>query len=75
MASRTPRGLVAPLPGTPSLTITDALVPAGCGTLCPMMHGMALGLFDRNLGLTGELVSAVCHLAVAPPPRLETTAS
>ena len=99
-----------------SLTIAGALVLASCGTLRPMMYGMALGLFDRDLGLTGGLVSAVCHLAVgaamavaavlressrtpldglyvvlgiatffllptalprtvAPPPRLETTAS
>lgn len=51
--------------GVFSLTIAGALVLAGCGTLCPMMYGMALGLFDRNLGLIGGLISALCYLSVS----------
>ncbi|MFO1087396.1 MAG: multidrug effflux MFS transporter [Reyranellaceae bacterium] len=51
--------------GVISLTLAGALVLAGCGTLCPMMYGMALGLFDRNLGLIGGLISAVCYLFVS----------
>jgi DHA1 family bicyclomycin/chloramphenicol resistance-like MFS transporter len=30
-----------------------------------MMYGMALGLFDRNLGLLGGLISAICYLIVS----------
>ncbi|MCW5735514.1 MAG: multidrug effflux MFS transporter [Enhydrobacter sp.] len=48
-----------------TLTLAGALVLMGCGTLCPMMYGMALGLFDRNLGLLGGLISALCYLAVS----------
>jgi len=48
-----------------ALTLAGALVLMGCGTLCPMMYGMALGLFDRNLGLLGGLISALCYLAVS----------
>ena len=33
------------------ITIGGMLALAGCGTLCPTMYGMALGLFSRNLGL------------------------
>lgn len=49
----------------PSLTIAGALVTANRGTLRPMMYGRAHGLFDRNPGLTGGSVSAVCHLALS----------
>lgn len=48
-----------------SITLGSALVLLGCGVLCPMMYGMALGLFERNLGLLGGLISAVCYLCVS----------
>ena len=38
---------------------------AGCGVLCPQMYGLALGLFSRNLGLVGGIVSAGCYLIVS----------
>ena len=47
------------------LTIGGMLVMLGCGALCPLAYGLALGLFDRNLGLIGGLASAVCYLVVA----------
>ncbi|MCS5732250.1 multidrug effflux MFS transporter [Herbiconiux daphne] len=47
------------------LTIGGMFVMLGCGALCPMAYGLALGLFDRNLGLIGGLTSAVCYLFVA----------
>jgi DHA1 family bicyclomycin/chloramphenicol resistance-like MFS transporter len=34
------------------------LALAGCGVLCPPKYGLALGLFTRNLGLIGGIVSA-----------------
>lgn len=48
-----------------SITIGGALVLGGCGVLCPMMYGMALGLFERDHGLIGGLISALCYLAVS----------
>lgn len=48
-----------------ALTLAGTLVLIGCGTLCPMMYGMALGLFERNLGLMGGLISALCYLIVS----------
>ncbi|MEW6255589.1 MAG: multidrug effflux MFS transporter [Pseudomonadota bacterium] len=48
-----------------SITLGGALVLLGCGVLCPMMYGMALGLFERNLGLLGGLISAICYLCVS----------
>ncbi|WP_228507645.1 multidrug effflux MFS transporter [Herbiconiux sp. VKM Ac-1786] len=47
------------------ITIGGMLVMLGCGALCPLAYGLALGLFDRNLGLIGGLASAVCYLVVA----------
>lgn len=47
------------------ITIGGMLVMLGCGVLCPLAYGLALGLFDRNLGLVGGLTSAVCYLFVA----------
>jgi DHA1 family bicyclomycin/chloramphenicol resistance-like MFS transporter len=47
------------------LTIGGMLVMLGCGALCPLAYGLALNLFDRNLGLVGGLTSAVCYLVVA----------
>jgi DHA1 family bicyclomycin/chloramphenicol resistance-like MFS transporter len=47
------------------LTIGGMLVLAGCGTLCPAMYGMALGLFSSNLGLLGGFISSLCCLAVS----------
>lgn len=48
-----------------SVTLGGALVLAGCGVLCPMMYGMALGLFERDHGVIGGLISAICYLAVS----------
>lgn len=48
-----------------ALTLGGALTLAGCGTLCPAMYGMALGLFSKNLGLLGGLVSSLCYLTVS----------
>jgi DHA1 family bicyclomycin/chloramphenicol resistance-like MFS transporter len=47
------------------ITLGGIFVMLGCGALCPMAYGLALGLFDRNLGLVGGLTSAVCYLFVA----------
>ena len=57
-------GLLA-APGFLPITLGGALVLLACGLLCPMMYGMALGLFERDLGLMGGLVSAVCYLCVS----------
>lgn len=48
-----------------AITVGAALALAGCGVLCPQMYGLALGLFSRNLGLVGGIVSAVCYLIVS----------
>jgi DHA1 family bicyclomycin/chloramphenicol resistance-like MFS transporter len=48
-----------------AITVGAALALAGCGVLCPQMYGLALGLFSRNLGLVGGLVSAGCYLIVS----------
>ncbi len=48
-----------------AITIGGALMLAGCGILCPMMYGMALGLFERDHGLIGGLISALCYLVVS----------
>jgi MFS transporter, DHA1 family, multidrug resistance protein len=47
------------------ITLGGMLALAGCGTLCPTMYGMALGLFSRNLGLIGGFISSLCYLAVS----------
>ena len=47
------------------ITIGGMLALAGCGTLCPTMYGMALGLFSNNLGLLGGFISSLCYLAVS----------
>ncbi|WP_291057310.1 multidrug effflux MFS transporter [Herbiconiux sp.] len=47
------------------ITLGGMFVMLGCGALCPLAYGLALGLFDRNLGLVGGLTSAVCYLVVA----------
>ncbi|MFB2583300.1 multidrug effflux MFS transporter [Herbiconiux sp. P15] len=47
------------------ITLGGMLVMLGCGALCPLAYGLALGLFDRHLGLIGGLTSAVCYLLVA----------
>jgi DHA1 family bicyclomycin/chloramphenicol resistance-like MFS transporter len=48
-----------------AITIGACLALAGCGVLCPQMYGLALGLFTRNLGLIGGVVSAGCYLIVS----------
>lgn len=50
--------------GAWALTIGSSLALAGCGVLCPQMYGLAMGLFTRNLGLIGGLVSAGSYLVV-----------
>lgn len=47
------------------ITVGGVFVMLGCGALCPLAYGLALGLFDRNLGLVGGLTSAICYLFVA----------
>jgi MFS transporter, DHA1 family, multidrug resistance protein len=47
------------------ITLGGMLALAGCGTLCPTMYGMALGLFSSNLGLLGGFISSLCYLAVS----------
>jgi len=47
------------------ITVGGMFVMLGCGALCPLAYGLALGLFDRNLGLIGGLTSAACYLFVA----------
>lgn len=48
-----------------AITLGGALALMGCGTLCPTMYGMAMGLFSKNLGLLGGFTSAVCCFAVS----------
>ena len=48
-----------------AITIGAGLALAGCGVLCPQMYGLALGLFTRNLGLIGGIVSAGAYLIVS----------
>jgi MFS transporter, DHA1 family, multidrug resistance protein len=48
-----------------AITLGACLALAGCGVLCPQMYGLALGLFSRNLGLVGGIVSAGCYLIVS----------
>lgn len=47
-----------------AITVGFALALAGCGVLCPQMYGEALGLFTRNLGLVGGLISAGAYLVI-----------
>lgn len=47
------------------ITLGGMLALAGCGTLCPTLYGMALGLFSNNLGLIGGFISSLCFLAVS----------
>ncbi|MET0704950.1 MAG: multidrug effflux MFS transporter [Mycobacterium sp.] len=48
-----------------AIGIGAAVALAGCGVLCPQMYGLALGLFSRNLGLVGGVISAGCYLIVS----------
>ncbi|AGZ50816.1 multidrug effflux MFS transporter [Mycobacterium kansasii] len=48
-----------------ALTIGSCLALSGCGVLCPQMYGLAMGLFVRNLGLIGGLVSGIGYLVVS----------
>ena len=45
-----------------AVTVGACLALAGCGVLCPQMYGLALGLFSRDLGLIGGMISAGCYL-------------
>jgi MFS transporter, DHA1 family, multidrug resistance protein len=44
------------------ITLGACLALAGCGVLCPQMYGLSLGLFGRDLGLIGGMISAGCYL-------------
>ncbi|MBJ8348931.1 multidrug effflux MFS transporter [Antrihabitans sp. YC2-6] len=48
-----------------AITVGACLALAGCGVLCPQMYGLALGLFTRNLGLIGGIITAGCYLIVS----------
>lgn len=52
-------------PSAWAITLGAALALAGCGVLCPQMYGLGLGLFSRNLGLIGGVISAGCYLIVS----------
>ncbi|MEO6846438.1 MAG: MFS transporter, partial [Chthoniobacterales bacterium] len=52
-------------PGFLAITVASCLSLAGGGTLCPTMYGMGLGLFSRNLGLMGGMISAICYLGIS----------
>lgn len=47
------------------LTVGAMLALAGCGVLCPQMYGLALGLFERNLGLVGGIATTASYLIVS----------
>lgn len=47
-----------------AITIGASLALLGCGELCPQMYGEAMGLFSRNLGLIGGIVSAGTYLII-----------
>lgn len=47
------------------LTLGAMLALAGCGVLCPQMYGLALGLFDKNLGLVGGIATTASYLIVS----------
>lgn len=48
-----------------AITVGAALALAGCGVLCPQMYGEALGLFTKNLGLIGGIITAGSYLVVS----------
>ncbi|WP_240498326.1 multidrug effflux MFS transporter [Williamsia sp. 1135] len=52
-------------PSAWATTLGACLALAGCGVLCPQMYGLGLGLFSRNLGLIGGVISAGCYLIVS----------
>nr|WP_245937629.1 multidrug effflux MFS transporter [Williamsia limnetica] len=52
-------------PSAWAITLGACLALAGCGVLCPQMYGLGLGLFSRNLGLIGGIISAGCYLIVS----------
>ncbi|NMO05012.1 multidrug effflux MFS transporter [Gordonia sp. TBRC 11910] len=47
------------------LTLGAMFALAGCGVLCPQMYGLALGLFEKNLGLVGGIATTVSYLIVS----------
>lgn len=47
-----------------ALTIGACFALLGCGELCPQMYGEAMGLFSRNLGLIGGIISAGSYLII-----------
>jgi DHA1 family bicyclomycin/chloramphenicol resistance-like MFS transporter len=47
------------------LTAGAALVLSGIGVLDPQSKGLAMGVFNRNIGLIGGLVNTCCYLIVS----------
>jgi DHA1 family bicyclomycin/chloramphenicol resistance-like MFS transporter len=47
------------------ITLGAALVLCGIGVLDPQSKGLAMGVFDRNIGLVGGLVNTCCYLIVS----------
>lgn len=47
------------------ITAGAALVLCGVGVLDPQSKGLAMGVFDRNIGLIGGLVNTCCYLVVS----------
>ncbi|AEV71693.1 drug resistance transporter, Bcr/CflA subfamily [Mycolicibacterium rhodesiae NBB3] len=47
------------------ITLGAALVLCGIGVLDPQSKGLAMGVFDRNIGLIGGLVNTCCYLIVS----------
>ena len=48
-----------------AITIGAALALLGVGVLDPQSKGLAMGVFDRNIGLVGGLVNTCCYLIVS----------
>jgi MFS transporter, DHA1 family, multidrug resistance protein len=46
------------------ITVGAALVLCGIGVLDPQTKGLAMGVFNRNIGLIGGLVNTCCYLIV-----------
>ncbi len=47
------------------VTIGGIFALFGCGAICPLMFGRAVGLFDRNHGLISGLGAAITYVFVA----------
>jgi DHA1 family bicyclomycin/chloramphenicol resistance-like MFS transporter len=47
------------------IALGAALVMCGVGVLDPQSKGLAMGVFDKNIGLVGGLVNTCCYLIVS----------